>query len=79
MPHSQGCGLAAFAGRFIGTDLFVETDLADPNVNDRPDDSGRPFIHKAGLLGLTNTLATEFAEAGIRVNCVAPGRTLAPL
>jgi 3-oxoacyl-[acyl-carrier protein] reductase len=36
-------------------------------------------VHKAGLLALTKTLASEFAEAGIRVNCVAPGRTLTPL
>lgn len=35
--------------------------------------------HKAGLLGLTKTLAAEFADRGIRVNLVAPGRTLTPL
>ncbi len=36
-------------------------------------------VHKAGLLGLTKTLASELAPLGIRVNCVAPGRTLTPL
>lgn len=36
-------------------------------------------VHKAGLLALTKTLAGEFADRGIRVNCVAPGRTLTPL
>ena len=36
-------------------------------------------VHKAGLLGLTKTLAGEFAAEGIRVNCVGPGRTLTPL
>lgn len=36
-------------------------------------------VHKAGLLGLVKTLAGEFAAEGIRVNCVAPGRTLTRL
>jgi 3-oxoacyl-[acyl-carrier protein] reductase len=36
-------------------------------------------VHKAGLLALTKTLGAELAELGIRVNCVAPGRTLTPL
>jgi len=36
-------------------------------------------VHKAGLLGLNKTLAAELAPAGIRVNLVAPGRTLTPL
>lgn len=36
-------------------------------------------VHKAGLLALTKTLAGELADRGIRVNCVAPGRTLTSL
>lgn len=36
-------------------------------------------VHKAGLLGLSKTLASELAPAGIRVNTVGPGRTLTPL
>jgi 3-oxoacyl-[acyl-carrier protein] reductase len=36
-------------------------------------------VHKAGLLALTKTLAGEYAAEGIRVNCVAPGRTLTRL
>jgi 3-oxoacyl-[acyl-carrier protein] reductase len=36
-------------------------------------------VHKAGLLGLTKTLAGEYAAEGIRVNCVSPGRTLTRL
>lgn len=36
-------------------------------------------VHKAGLIAMTKTLALEFAAANIRVNCVAPGRTLTSL
>lgn len=36
-------------------------------------------VHKAGLLALVKTLAGEFAAEGIRVNSVAPGRTLTRL
>ena len=36
-------------------------------------------VHKAGLLALVKTLASEFAAEGIRVNSVAPGRTLTRL
>lgn len=34
---------------------------------------------KAGLIGLTNRLAGEFAPYGITVNCVAPGRVQTPM
>lgn len=33
---------------------------------------------KAGLINLVKTMATEWAEAGIRVNCVAPGGIVTP-
>lgn len=36
-------------------------------------------VHKAGLLGLSKTLAAELAADGVRVNLVGPGRTLTPL
>lgn len=38
--------------------------------------SGRAHVSaaKAGLVGLTKALAVEFADKGITVNCVAPGK-----
>jgi 3-oxoacyl-[acyl-carrier protein] reductase len=38
--------------------------------------SGRAHVStaKAGLVGLTKALAVEFADRGITVNCVAPGK-----
>ncbi|GGB97622.1 oxidoreductase [Novosphingobium endophyticum] len=33
---------------------------------------------KAGLINLVKTMATEWAEAGIRVNCIAPGGIVTP-
>ena len=34
---------------------------------------------KAGVIGLTRTLALEFARDGVLVNCVAPGATRTPM
>jgi NAD(P)-dependent dehydrogenase (short-subunit alcohol dehydrogenase family) len=34
---------------------------------------------KAGLLGLTRSVAVDYAEAGIRCNCVCPGDMLTPM
>jgi NAD(P)-dependent dehydrogenase (short-subunit alcohol dehydrogenase family) len=34
---------------------------------------------KHGALGLSRTAASEYADRGIRVNCVAPGATAAPM
>ncbi len=34
---------------------------------------------KAGVIGLTKTLALEYAKYGVTVNCVAPGAVLTPM
>jgi 3-oxoacyl-[acyl-carrier protein] reductase len=34
---------------------------------------------KAGVIGLTRTLALEYAKYGITVNCVAPGAVMTPM
>jgi NAD(P)-dependent dehydrogenase (short-subunit alcohol dehydrogenase family) len=34
---------------------------------------------KAGVIGLTKTLALEYAKYGVTVNCVAPGAVMTPM
>ena len=34
---------------------------------------------KHGVVGLTRALAVEWARFGVRVNCICPGATLAPM
>jgi NAD(P)-dependent dehydrogenase (short-subunit alcohol dehydrogenase family) len=45
--------------------------------------AGSPYMShygasKAGVVNLTTTLANEYAEEGIRVNCIAPGLVATP-
>ena len=43
--------------------------------------AGRPgyTAAKTGIVGLTRTVALEYAARGVRVNCVCPGSTLTPM
>jgi 3-oxoacyl-[acyl-carrier protein] reductase len=34
---------------------------------------------KAGVIGLTRTLALEYAKYGVTVNCIAPGAVMTPM
>lgn len=46
----------------------------------RPEFAAAPYAaSKAGLIGLSRSLAEEVARSGVTVNCVAPGRIRTPL
>jgi len=57
-------------GRIVNTaSVAVEGNFGQANYS----------ASKAGIVGLTRTLAIELAKAGITVNCVAPGATATPM
>jgi 3-oxoacyl-[acyl-carrier protein] reductase len=62
--------LAAGYGRIVNIG-GVSAHLGAPN-------RAHVIAAKTGLVGLTRALATEFAQAGITVNCVVPGQIGGP-
>ena len=71
---------------------FLSRERPDPpqargvivNVSSVHQQIPRPFylsyaVSKYGLHGMTQTLALEYAERGVRVNAIAPGATLTPI
>ena len=77
-------------GAFIASREFLKHALGRPgggsilNVSSVHQRIPRPFylsyaVSKYGLNGLTETLALEYADRGIRVNAIAPGATRTPI
>ena len=54
-----------------GAIVNIGTVLIDHAVGSFP--ASAPLVSKGGIHALTNSLAAEFADDGIRVNMVAPG------
>ena len=78
-------------GAFLASSQAIRRFLAQPprggrilNVSSVHQKIPRPFylsyaVSKYGLQGLTETLALEYADRGIRVNAIAPGATRTPI
>ncbi len=64
---------AAKSGSIINT-----ASISAQTVN-RPQTHAHYNATKAGVLQLSRTCATEWAERGIRVNCISPGHTITPM
>ena len=64
---------AATSGSIINT-----ASISGQTVN-RPQTHAHYNATKAGVLQLSRTCATEWAERGIRVNCISPGHTVTPM
>lgn len=60
------------AGSLVFTSSFVGHTIGLPGM-------GAYAASKAGLIGLTQVLATEHGEQGIRVNALLPGGTMTPM
>lgn len=60
------------AGSLVFTSSFVGHAIGLPGM-------GAYAASKAGLIGLTQVLATEHGEQGIRVNALLPGGTMTPM
>ncbi|MDE2430065.1 MAG: SDR family oxidoreductase [Burkholderiales bacterium] len=70
--HQIPAMLARGAGSVIFTSTFVGYTAGFPGV-------AAYAASKAGLIGLTQSLATEFGPANVRVNAILPGGTDTPM
>jgi len=74
---TQRCIRQMLAQKSGGSIVTITAALADNPI--RGVTASLPMITKGGLETVTRHLAMEFAQAGIRVNAVAPGPTLTPM
>lgn len=70
--HQIPAMLTRGSGSVIFTSTFVGYTVAFPGV-------AAYAASKAGLIGLTQSLAAEFGPAGVRVNAILPGGTDTPM
>ena len=73
-----GCGLPPVQGlraAHARSRPWLHVTIAGPAAFGTSADRAHVAASKAGLIGLTKALATEFAGRNIRANCVIPGTT----
>jgi 3-oxoacyl-[acyl-carrier protein] reductase len=73
--HTCRAALPGMVGRGSGSIVNIASRLGQMGIAETAAYSAA----KAGLIGLTRSLAREFGPKGVRVNAVAPGVTVTPM